>query len=197
MKIYTRTGDDGTTGLFGAERVSKGHPRIRAYGTVDEANAAIGMARATLADGGFSTQDLERCDRMLARIQEELFILGGDLSSPAATKYPVPRVEGAHVEQLEREIDDLDRDLAPLKHFVLPGGTRAAAAFHVARTVTRRAERETVDLANDETVSEHVLHYLNRLSDFLFALARWANARAGVGDVEWIPVRRGQADSAG
>ena len=197
MKVYTRTGDDGTTGLFGGGRVGKGHPRIRAYGTVDEANAAIGAARSFLDGSGLIGEDLRRPDAMLGRIQEELFVLGGDLSAPSETKYPIPRVEAAHVAALEREIDGLESDLEALKHFVLPGGTSAAAALHLARTVTRRAERETVDLAAEEEVSEHVLHYLNRLSDLLFVLARWANARAGVADVKWIPVPRGGPETGG
>ncbi len=183
MKVYTRTGDDGTTALFGGGRVAKSHPRIAAYGTVDEANAAVGMARAALgpdADG--------RTDALLARIQEELFVLGGDLASPGEVTYPVPRIEAHHVETLERDIDALTDDLAPLKHFVLPGGTPAAAALHLARTVTRRAERHVVETAALEEVSLEALHYLNRLSDFFFTLARWVNHQAGVDEPVWAPV---------
>jgi cob(I)alamin adenosyltransferase len=197
VKVYTRTGDDGTTGLFGGGRVPKGHPRIRAYGTVDEANAAIGLARAMLDGAGLTGADQRRPDAILGRIQDELFVLGGDLSAPADTRYPIPRVDPEHVVALERDIDALELDLEPLKHFVLPGGTPAAAALHLARTITRRAERETVDVAAEEAVSEHVLHYLNRLSDLLFVLARWTNARAGVADVKWVPVQRGRADEEG
>ncbi|MDX1419160.1 MAG: cob(I)yrinic acid a,c-diamide adenosyltransferase [Rubricoccaceae bacterium] len=184
MKVYTRTGDDGTTGLFGGGRVAKSHPRIAAYGTVDETNAAIGMARAALAG------DTGRADAVLGRVQEELFVLGGDLSAPGETTYPVPRIEPHHVERLERDIDAFTSDLAPLKHFILPGGHPAAAALHLARTVCRRAERHVVETAAIEEVAVEPLHYLNRLSDLLFTLARWVNHATGAGDTEWIPVDR-------
>ncbi len=186
MKVYTRTGDDGTTALFGGDRVAKTHPRITAYGTVDEANAALGLVRAL----GSGAPGFERVDPMLNRIQQELFVLGGDLAAPHETNYPVPRVEAAHVERLEREIDGLEEDLPALKHFVLPGGSPAGAALHVARTVARRAERHTVDLAKLEPVSDHAARYLNRLSDFLFVLARWVNRQAGVAEATWVPVDR-------
>jgi len=186
MKVYTRTGDDGTTGLFGGGRVAKSHPRIAAYGTVDETNAAVGMARAALAGG----RELERADAVLGRVQEELFVLGGDLAAPGETKYPVPRVEAHHVEALERDIDAFTVDLPPLKHFILPGGHPAAAALHLARTVCRRAERHVVEMAEAEALKPEPLHYLNRLSDLLFTMARWVNHQTGTGDVEWVPVER-------
>ncbi len=186
MKVYTRTGDDGTTGLFGGDRVSKTHPRIMAYGTVDEANAALGLARSLLA----GQPGADRVETLLHTIQQELFVLGGDLASPHETKYPVPRVEAHNVEALERAIDELEEDLPPLKHFILPGGSPAGAALHVARTVTRRAERHCVDLAGSEEVSEHAAHYLNRLSDLLFVLARWVNHQAGAPEAQWVPVER-------
>ena len=184
MKVYTRTGDDGTTALFGGGRVAKSHPRIAAYGTVDEANAALGMARAALGGQGGA----ERADGLLARLQEELFVLGGDLASPGETTYPVPRIEASHVEALEAEIDALTADLPALKHFVLPGGTPAAAVLHLGRTVARRAERLVVETAALEDVSHEALHYLNRLSDLLFTLARWVNHAAGVDEPVWAPV---------
>ena len=187
MKVYTRTGDDGTTALFGGDRVGKNHPRIAAYGTVDEANAAVGMARADLDD----TVWAKRADAMLGRIQEELFVLGGDLASPGDVKYPVPRIEEHHVTALETEIDDLETDLPPLKHFILPGGHPAAATLHLARTVCRRAERKAIQAAESEDISAEAIHYLNRLSDFFFVLARWVNHKAGVADTEWVPVTRG------
>jgi len=187
MKVYTRTGDDGTTALFGGDRVGKNHPRIAAYGTVDETNAAVGMARTDLNN----TVWAKRTDGMLGRIQEELFVLGGDLASPGDVKYRVPRIEAHHVTALESEIDDLETDLPPLKHFILPGGHPAAAALHVARTICRRAERETIEAAESESISVEAIHYLNRLSDFFFVLARWVNHEAGVADAEWIPVERG------
>ena len=184
MKVYTRTGDDGTTALFGGGRVSKTHPRIAAYGTVDEANAALGMARAALGGQGGA----DRADALLARLQEELFVLGGDLASPGEVSYPVPRIEAAHVDALEADIDALTADLPALKHFVLPGGTPAAAALHLGRTVARRAERLVVETAGLEGVSHEALHYLNRLSDLLFTLARWVNHAAGVDEPVWAPV---------
>ena len=186
MKVYTKTGDDGTTALFGGGRVGKNHPRIAAYGTVDETNAAVGMARANLDD----TVWAKRADALLGRIQEELFVLGGDLAAPGDVKYKVPRIEAHHVTALETEIDDLETDLPPLKHFILPGGHPAAAALHLARTVCRRAERRTIEAAETEDISDEAIHYLNRLSDFSFVLARWVNRQSGVSDTEWIPVER-------
>lgn len=186
MKVYTKTGDDGTTGLFGGDRVSKTHPRIVAYGTVDETNAAVGVARAALPDESWGTVANER----LGRVQEDLFVLGGDLASPGDVKYPVPRIEASHVEALEREMDEMETDLPTLKHFVLPGGHAAAAALHVARTVCRRAERHTIDAATSEEISDEAIQFLNRLSDFFFVMARWVNAHSGIGDTEWIPVKR-------
>ena len=188
MKVYTRTGDDGTTGLFGAGRVSKGHPRIEAYGTVDETNACLGMARAAIAFNATEGPRAAEADALLARLQNELFVLGGDLSAPRETTYPVPRVEAHHVAALEADIDRLTADLPPLAHFVLPGGTPAAAAVHLARTVARRAERLTVDLAALEGVSADALHYLNRLSDLLFTLSRWLTHDAGAPEPVWAPV---------
>ena len=186
MKVYTKTGDDGTTALFGGDRVGKNHPRIVAYGTVDETNAAVGMARAVLDD----TVWAKRADAILGRIQEELFVLGGDLASPGDVKYPVPRIEAHHVTALETEIDGLEADLPPLKHFILPAGHPAAATLHLARTVCRRAERQTIEAAKTEDISAEAVHYLNRLSDFFFVLARWVNHAAGVRDSAWIPVDR-------
>ena len=188
MKVYTRTGDDGTTALFGGGRVAKSHPRISAYGTVDEANAALGMARAALPRGADGRPTPARADDLLRRLQEELFVLGGDLASPGETTYPVPRIEAHHVTALESDIDAFTADLPALKHFVLPGGTAAAAALHLARTVTRRAERLVVETAALEEVSLEAVHYLNRLSDLLFTLARWVNHEAGVDEPVWAPV---------
>jgi cob(I)alamin adenosyltransferase len=173
--------------------VAKSHPRIAAYGTVDETNAAVGLARATLV----GIAGVERADAVLGRVQAELFVLGGDLSAPHETTYPVPRVAPAHVAALERDIDAFTADLPPLKHFILPGGHPAAAALHLARTVCRRAERLVVELAamevEDPASGEGALeplHYLNRLSDLLFTMARWVNHQTGTGDVEWVPVER-------
>ena len=183
MKIYTRTGDEGTTALFGGERVVKSHPRIDAYGTVDEVNSAVGLARSLLR----GEPGRDALDAVLARVQAELFVLGADLATPSAAKPTVPRVEAAHVARLEEEIDRFDDALPPLKHFILPGGTSGAAALHLARTVCRRAERLAVAAARLEPISEHAVTYLNRLSDLLFVLARWANQEAGVQDATWEP----------
>ena len=183
MKIYTRTGDQGTTALFGGDRVTKSHPRIEAYGTVDEVNSAVGLARSLLR--GEPGED--RLDPVLARLQADLFVLGADLATPSAAKPTVPRMEAGHAERLEREIDRFDEALPPLKHFILPGGTSAAAALHLARTVCRRAERLAVAAAGLEALNEHAVTYLNRLSDLLFVLARWANREAGLEDATWQP----------
>jgi cob(I)alamin adenosyltransferase len=185
-KIYTRTGDDGTTALGSGRRVSKYDLRVEAYGTLDETNAAIGLAR-------LHTRAAEpQLDGMLARIQNDLFDLGADLCYPDETKDARGRlqVSDAQVERLEREIDKLNGGLDPLRSFVLPGGSPAASFLHLARTVSRRAERLVVALAarKDEPVGAAALRYINRLSDFLFVAARYANDR-GKSDVTWVPGR--------
>jgi cob(I)alamin adenosyltransferase len=178
-RIYTRGGDGGETSLASGARVPKHALRVEAYGTVDEANAAIGLARLH-TDGD--------ADAMLARIQNDLFDLGADLSTPEGGERPrgALRATDAQVERLEREIDALNAELAPLASFVLPGGTPAAAYLHLARTVVRRAERLTVALAEREAVNGAAVRYLNRLSDHLFVLARHLNDR-GAADVLWVP----------
>jgi cob(I)alamin adenosyltransferase len=183
-RIYTRTGDDGTTALGTGERRPKYDLRVAAYGTVDEVNAAIGMARLhTSAD--------PRVDAMLARIQNDLFDLGADLCSPDKGKGPGGErlaIVDAQVARLEQEIDALNGELAPLRSFVLPGGTPAAAMLHLARTVCRRAERMIVELSQrpGESVSAAVVKYVNRLSDFLFVAGRYVNDK-GARDVLWVP----------
>ena len=182
MKIYTRTGDAGDTALFGGGRVSKDHHRVAAYGTVDELNACIGWAVATVADD-------EIRDR-LAQIQHDLFALGAILASvPPQEDRPrpkgVPDVPSGRIAQMEGWMDDADGELPALRAFILPGGSPGAAALHLARTVCRRAERAVVHLATLEPVEEGLVVYLNRLSDLLFTFARLENHRAGVGDVEW------------
>ena len=183
-RIYTRTGDDGTTGLSTGERRAKHDLRVAAYGTVDEANACIGMAR--LHTG--ASPDI---DAMLARIQNDLFDLGADLATPETgepLKWEPLRVTDQQVARLEAEIDALNADIAPLKSFVLPGGSPAAAALHLARTVTRRAERLMVELSqrDGEIVSSAAIRYANRLSDFLFVASRAVNDN-GARDVLWVP----------
>lgn len=181
-RIYTRTGDDGSTALANGERRAKSDLRVEAYGTVDEANSAIGVAR-------LSTGPLGEVDAMLARIQNDLFDLGADLSFPQEAEKadrPALRIVEAQVERLEGEIDALNASLAPLRSFVLPGGTAAAAHLHVARTVVRRAERLAVALAGHEDVNAAAVRYLNRLSDFLFVAARFVNDQ-GAADILWVP----------
>jgi cob(I)alamin adenosyltransferase len=178
-RVYTRTGDDGTTALTGGERLAKDAPRIAAYGTVDELSSAIGVA---LAAG-----PAPRLRMALAAIQNELFHLGSDLAMPEKdkAKRPVPVIAGRHVEALERLMDELNAELGPLDNFILPGGAPGAAALHLARTICRRAERHLVTLARAEPVGPSTLPYLNRLSDALFVMARYENHAKGIPDVLW------------
>ncbi len=180
-KVYTRTGDDGTTGLGGGQRVAKDSPRIEAYGTVDELNSVIGVALAT--EGGLN----DAIAGPLGTIQNELFHLGSDLCilEEDKTKRPVPRIEERHVVALEKLMDRLSEELTPLENFILPGGTAGAAQLHVARTVCRRAERLVLALSRKESVGAFTVTYLNRLSDALFVMARHENKRRGAPDVLW------------
>ena len=182
-KIYTRTGDSGTTALFGGDRVRKTSPRIAAYGTVDEANSHVGLARAHLS----SMPNADALDAVLGRLQEELFVLGADLATPLEARPVVPRITDEQVARLERDIDAFEADLPALTHFILPGGAPAGAALHVARTVCRRAERLTVAAHEQEAANEQVPVYLNRLSDLLFVLARAANRQAAIREDRWAP----------
>ena len=179
-RIYTRGGDAGQTSLGDGARVDKHDLRVEAYGTVDEANAVLGVARLQ------SPANQPDVDAMLARIQNDLFDVGADLCVPGPADDGKLRVATAQVDRLEAEIDRMNAELAPLNSFVLPGGSGCAAQLHLARTVTRRAERLVSALAARETVNPAVLKYLNRLSDHLFVLARWVNDR-GAGDVLWVP----------
>jgi len=181
MKIYTKTGDEGDTGLFGGGRVPKDHPRVEAYGEVDELNSAIGVARAAAPVALF--------DELLESIQRDLFAIGGQLASPDPEKVKKALEKAGLSEErvalMERAIDDADRELPPLTAFVLPAGSAKAAALHLARTVCRRAERSVVRLSRDTPVSPLFVVYLNRLSDLLFTLARLANHREGVEETKW------------
>jgi cob(I)alamin adenosyltransferase len=179
MKIYTKTGDAGQTGLFGGPRVAKDDPRIEAYGAVDELNAALGLARAESLP--------PEIDTLLARVQNELFDLGAELATPNPAAHGMAVLGPAHCETLERAIDRHEATLPPLKEFILPGGSRGAAALHLARTICRRAERRLVTLVHSsaEPVSQNLVIYLNRLGDLLFVLTRATNAAAGVADVPW------------
>jgi cob(I)alamin adenosyltransferase len=182
VKVYTRRGDAGETDLFGGGRVPKDHLRVEAYGAVDELNAALGVAAAASGHADVRT--------LLAELQSRLFDLGAELAAPdparrAKSALRGPRAE--HVAELERRIDGFEAELPPLRRFVLPGGTAASAALHLARTVCRRAERRAVALARTESVEPLAIRFLNRLSDLLFVLARLENRRAGLPDVEWTP----------
>jgi cob(I)alamin adenosyltransferase len=180
MKIYTKTGDDGTTGLFGGGRVKKASLRVDAYGTVDELNATLGLARATKLDPD--------SEAILARAQVDLFTLGAELACVPGkeAKLNMPLLSAEDAERLEQAIDHAEAFVPPLKYFVLPGGSAQAAALHLARTVCRRAERAVLALDDGEPRAELVI-YLNRLSDLLFVLARRANVEAKVEDVPWVP----------
>ena len=182
-RIYTRGGDKGKTALGSGKRVAKHHPRVAAYGTVDETNAVVGLARLTTA-----TLDDREIDAILGRIQNDLFDLGADLATPQVEnpEFPPLRMVPEQVTRLEGEIDRLNADLAPLNSFVLPGGSAAAAWLHLARTVARRAEREITLLAESETVNPEAIRYINRLSDLFFVMSRHLNGD-GAGDVLWEP----------
>lgn len=183
MKIYTKTGDQGMTGLFGGGRVSKHSPRIAAYGEIDELNALLGVACAE--------STLAPIKKSLVEIQSHLFTLGAQLASPGVDPR-IERITSAHVEALERQIDAMDSTLQPLKNFILPGGGRTSAFLHLSRTVCRRAERSAVHLNNlpGEAVDQWVLIYINRLSDYLFTLARVANQLEKIEDISWIPAKK-------
>ena len=178
MKIYTKTGDAGMTALFGGGRVAKNHPRVEAYGTVDELNALLGMARAA--------QISEQGDGWLEAAQNQLFHLGADLATPRSAKSSrIIRIGAGEIAWLEAGIDQMTAELQPLKNFILPGGTKAAAALQLARAVCRRAERAVVALQAEEDIGDYALAYLNRLSDWLFTLARWENMRADEAEAKW------------
>ncbi len=187
IKIYTKTGDHGETGLFAGGRVPKDHRRVETYGSVDELNAVIGIARAQL-------QDVE-VDAALHRIESELFSLGADLATPLdAGSAWVVRMDEPMVELLEQEIDRFEQELQPLTHFILPGGSAGGATLHFARTVCRRAERHAVGLAREAPINDAAMRYLNRLSDWLFVAARLINTRAGQPEERWISPLEGRRD---
>jgi len=192
MKLYTRTGDDGTTALFGGRRVRKDALRVEAYGAVDEANAALGMARSQGLDS--------ELDRVVADLQHDLFDVGADLATPhdAPARSSLRTIQEDDVAALERRIDRFDEELDPLRQFIVPGGHASSAAVQFARAVCRRAERAAVALAAEEEVNPAALRYLNRLSDLLFALGRVINARHGVSEARfYVPRRLAPKDRAG
>ncbi|MBM4378287.1 MAG: cob(I)yrinic acid a,c-diamide adenosyltransferase [Deltaproteobacteria bacterium] len=181
MRIYTKTGDTGETGLFGGGRVKKSDGRVDAYGEVDELNAHLGLARSLGLD--------PELDALAARLQEQLFVLGGIIATPLGSKAAasLPKLQPEWVTEMERAIDRFDDELKPLTNFILPGGSASASALHVARTVCRRAERRVVPLQEADKVDIACVVYLNRLSDLLFTMARAQNHRAGVADDLWVP----------
>jgi cob(I)alamin adenosyltransferase len=179
MKIYTRTGDDGTTGLFSGDRVAKTSLRIEAHGSVDELNSVLGVARAATPQ--------PRVGEMLRVVQSQLFAAGADLATPHTAKPAIPRVGAAETTWLESEIDEMTAMLPPLRTFILPGGTAAAAQLQLGRAIARRAERDVLRLAAAEPINPELPVYLNRLSDFLFTLARFENFLAGRAEEPWVP----------
>lgn len=191
MKIYTRTGDDGETGLLGSERVGKDDIRVAAYGSVDEANSAIGVARANLRSDVPAAPALAELDEVLGKVQRLMFELGADLATPTASRAAskLSRVDEDDVAWLEQTIDEYTAELPALSNFILPAGGEAAAALHVARAVVRRAEREAVALSRREDANPLAVVVLNRLSDLLFTLARAANLRSGFEEVVWTARR--------
>lgn len=178
-KIYTRTGDDGTTGLYGGARLPKDDIRIEAYGTVDELNSVIGWVMACVPD--------QQIDILLQTIQSRLFTVGANLASQPGKDMIKPDLLPEDITMIEEAIDKMQETLPPLKYFILPGGSQSVAAAHLARTVCRRAERRCVTLARTAEVEQVIILYLNRLSDFFFVLARWLAAREGVEEISWIP----------
>lgn len=181
MKIYTKQGDSGNTALFGGTRVSKSSKRINAYGTVDELNSILGMATSF----GLSDKGAE----MMETVQQQLFVLGADLATPNSKNTRIQRIGEDEVKFLEQAIDEMEESLEPLQNFILPGGAHAGSTLHFARTVCRRAERITVECRHEEEISDAAIMYLNRLSDFLFVIARFENKQAGNQETAWIPTK--------
>jgi len=181
MKIYTKTGDAGQTSLFGGVRTNKNDPRIEAYGTVDELNSVLGIA--------LSFKTTEQGKNILNKIQQNLFVVGADLATPEGRKERIKRVGQKEIDWLEAKIDDLQSGLPELKSFILPGGSKSGSYLHLARTVCRRAERAIVSCRKKEAVSDHLLIYVNRLSDLLFVLARHENHQQGIEETPWKPMR--------
>lgn len=179
MKIYTKTGDQGETSLFSGGRVPKHHLRVESYGTIDELNSVLGVVRAS--------QPSSQTDEWIETVQNQLFHLGADLATPLDAKADwVVRIKAEQITWLEETIDNMTEDLVPLTNFILPGGTIASAQLHIARTVCRRAERLVSALQQEEAISEHVIAYINRLSDWLYTLARFENKQAGEAESKWV-----------
>ncbi|GLR16247.1 cob(I)yrinic acid a,c-diamide adenosyltransferase [Portibacter lacus] len=179
MKIYTKTGDAGETGLFGGKRVSKDSLRIEAYGTTDELNAFIGQL--------ISSQDIQSVRSFLVKIQNEIFIMGSMLSMPSDQNFDIPIISESDIEDIEVEIDRMEKKLAPLKNFILPSGSAAISSSHICRTISRRAERRVVTLEQSEEINPLIKKYLNRLSDYFFVLSRYIAVETGVEETIWRP----------
>ena len=177
VKIYTRTGDGGETGLVGGTRVSKDSLRVQAYGDVDELNSILGIVRSFLSDA--------ELDKLLREIQRDLFVVGSDLAAPLRAQSKIPRISDTRISELEKEIDALEEELPPLQTFILPSGTQPGSLLHFARTVARRAERAIVTLRSSETINAQLVPYMNRLSDLLFVIARVTNHRNKVEEMQW------------
>ncbi len=180
MKIYTKTGDKGETGLFGGKRVQKSSLRISAYGTIDELNAALGLSLCYIQN--------EKVKSVLQKLQHQLFVVGADLATPLeieSKNITIPRVSSEEITESETAIDSFEKELEPLRYFILPGGSKAAAQLHVARTICRRAEREIVLLAQQEEINQNIVIFTNRISDLLFVLARIENKTSGIPDQKW------------
>lgn len=195
-RVYTKKGDAGKTALVGGQRVDKSNPRIAAYGTVDELNAFVGAARQSLLEAATAHDDLASLADTLLRVQHELFNLGSILATLPEDQHPKqPRIAASDVAELERDMDERNEALAPLRSFVLPGGHRVNTDLHVARTVCRRAERACVSLAATEQIDPEAIAYLNRLSDAFFVWSRWASARIGADEILWQPNKAASATS--
>jgi len=180
MKIYTKTGDSGQTGLFGGKRVEKNNRRIEAYGTIDELNSIVGLVLCEKVESKTKT--------VLTSIQNSLFIIGSELATPSDVKSSaIQSISENEIQNIEKYIDDLDDELTPLKNFILPGGCKSAAILHFARTVCRRAERRIVDINSNEEVNSNIIKYINRVSDLLFVLARYENQKKSTSEIEWKP----------
>lgn len=197
MKIYTKTGDDGTTSLFGGKRTEKTNIKIEAVGTIDELNSVIGIIVAQLArhpeqsEGSRDSSVKPQNDKnktvteKLIRIQSELFVIGSNLATPAGAKVKIPKISKSQITRLEKEIDSWGKDLPTLKNFILPGGSQTGAHLHHARSITRRLERVVVTLAKDESVDKNILRYINRLSDWFFTVARYINKEEKIEEILW------------
>lgn len=182
MKIYTKTGDTGETSLWGGARVKKSHPRVNTYGTLDEANSVIGLALSFLPETHIVVEG------RLSRIQNELFVVGSELATAPGAKTTIVLIDESAITRMESEIDEMEAALEPLKNFILPSGSSMGSALHLARTVVRRAERDCVDLVSSgDSLRPEVIRYLNRLSDYLFVMARFVNHELGEPETKWIP----------